>query len=168
MTCKIAWGLVPIFVLALVLIIIREKKVICECSFMETKQLMFAYLGTSEEDMLDKKNPVYTTQQAPVADLIGYGVRLSSNEDMIPKKVSIVCTREYNIGASGGQTICFEISPVDETHTQITVAYTEQWVGMWPPFVFWSPGIIMRQRLADSIDCFIRARVQPARETPKF
>ena len=61
--------------------------------------------------------------------------------DYVPDKhLSFTANHIYNIGANGGQYIRFDLTAKRPDLTEITVNYTDRWVGMWPPFVFLNPG----------------------------
>jgi len=56
------------------------------------------------------------------------------------KQLSFTANHIYNIGANGGEYILFELTAKSQNQTEITVNYTDRWVGIWPPFVFLNPG----------------------------
>ncbi len=61
--------------------------------------------------------------------------------DHIPDKhLSFTANHIYNIGANGGEYIRFDLTAKQPDLTEITVNYTDRWVGMWPPFIFLNPG----------------------------
>lgn len=61
--------------------------------------------------------------------------------DHIPDKhLAFTANHIYNIGANGGEYIRFDLTAKQPDVTEITVNYTDWWVGMWPPFVFLNPG----------------------------
>jgi hypothetical protein len=35
--------------------------------------------------------------------------------------------------------------------TRVKVNYTDRWVGIWPPFVFYNPGILRERRISGMI-----------------
>jgi len=61
--------------------------------------------------------------------------------DHIPDNhLSFTANHIYNIGANGGEYIRFDLTAKQPELTEITVNYTDRWVGMFPPFVFLNPG----------------------------
>lgn len=61
--------------------------------------------------------------------------------DYVPdQRLSFTAKHIYNIGASGGEYIRFDLTARPDNETLITVNYTDRWVGMWPPFIFLNPG----------------------------
>ena len=56
--------------------------------------------------------------------------------DYVPgQRLSFTASHEYNIGASGSESIRFELTAQKPDATKITVDYTNRWKGIWPPFV---------------------------------
>ena len=146
-----------VFMFALILVINHKNAIIFRGSFAETKQILFTYLGANENDFSTRKT-AYVSPDAPAANLIGYGGDISMEIEPESERLSIVIKREYNIGASGNLIVYFEIMPVDETQKKIIVDYEDSWVGIWPPFIWWSPGIIMKHRIIKSLEHFIHER----------
>ncbi len=95
---------------------------------------------------------------SPITKYIGHGHHISTHEEASPQKLVITIETEYNIGASGSETIRFDVTPVDDTHTRITVNYKDSWYGIWPPFIFWNPGVIVKYRMINSLNNFMRER----------
>lgn len=61
--------------------------------------------------------------------------------DHVPNRhLSFTANHIYNIGAHGGEYIRFDLTAKQSDMTEITVNYTDRWVGMWPPFLFLNPG----------------------------
>jgi len=67
------------------------------------------------------------------------------------ESLSLTLSHRYNIGASGGEYIQFELARITDSETRITVNYTDRWWGMWPPFVFWNPGPFREKRIHAAI-----------------
>jgi len=68
-----------------------------------------------------------------------YRVRIDEYE--AGEHLSFTCYHRYNIGANGGEYIRFELLKRTSEKTMITVDYSDRWLGMFPPFVFWNPGL---------------------------
>ena len=56
------------------------------------------------------------------------------------KRLSFTLYHRYDIGANGAEYIRFDIIAKQSDITEVTVNYTDRWVGMWPPFAFLNPG----------------------------
>ena len=156
--CILVCSILFVFVVALFFIASHKNTVVYKGSLDETQQMVFAYLGVNASDFSVRRTTPASSTNSPLYELLNYIFHVSVEENWFSEKHSIVAKHEYNIGASGGMTIRFGIVPIDEKQTRVTVSYKNSWVGIWPPFVWWSPGIIARHRIADSLDHFIRER----------
>jgi len=65
--------------------------------------------------------------------------------------LSLTCRHLYNIGADGGQSIRFDLQRQTANKTRITVDYSDRWSGIWPPFVFSSPGLSQEPAIHSAI-----------------
>ena len=61
--------------------------------------------------------------------------------------LSFTCHHLYDIGAVGGEYIRFDLRTKSPQKTRITVDYCDRWYGMWPPFIFWNPGLIRESKI---------------------
>jgi len=151
----IIMSVVIIFVVVFMSAVNRKSTLVYEGSLAETKQMLFAYLDVKENS---KYSPASGTN-SPLYELVGYILHVSDEKSILGKR-SIVAQHEYNIGASGGVMVRFDLVPVDNNNTRVAVSYKDAWVGIWPPFVFWNPGIIVKHRIKDSLNNFIREQNQ--------
>jgi hypothetical protein len=72
--------------------------------------------------------------------------------DHVPDKhLSFTAHHLYNIGASGGQYIRFDLTATQANVTEVTVNYVDRWVGMFPPFVFLNPGPFREKKIHEQI-----------------
>ena len=92
-----------------------------------------------------------------------YGVDV---HDDWPNELSFTCHHYYDIGAVGGEYIRFDLEKRDPERTRITVDYSDRWYGIWPPFVFWNPGIF-RETTIHKLIWANRPANQPAHATGK-
>ena len=67
------------------------------------------------------------------------------------ESLSFTCHHLYDIGAVGGEYILFELRKRDEDTTRIKVDYCDRWWGVWPPFVFWNPGLARERNIHNEI-----------------
>ncbi len=68
--------------------------------------------------------------------------------DHVPdRQLSFTANHIYNIGANGGEYIRFDLTAKQSNLTEITVNYTDRWVGMFPPFLFLNPGPFREKRI---------------------
>ena len=141
---------------ALVAILSQQNVVVYQGSLDETKGMIHLYLDTASSFAIYKSHA--SSENSPLYELVDYILHVSEEEALFSKKMSIVAKHDYNIGASGGITIRFELMPIDDKHTRVTVRFKDSWTGMWPPFVCWNPGPIKRYRIANSLNRFIRAQ----------
>jgi len=124
----------------------------------ETKQALFEYFDIHEKILNPKINAIATTEKSPLYGVTDYILHVSMDENTSPEKFTITLTHDYNIGATGGMTIRFVLTPVDETRTRLTVYFEDSWTGIWPPFVFWNPGMTIKQRIINSFGKFFHER----------
>jgi hypothetical protein len=118
--------------------------------------MMLMYLKLDENDFSNKHDFMTAlSTNSPLFQLTENVFLISMYENITHLKTSIILKREYNIGASGSEVIRFNIAPIDNNRTQVTINYTDSWIGMWPPFVWWNPGLIMECRIKRSLGSFI-------------
>ena len=71
--------------------------------------------------------------------------------DMPGERLQLTLQHRYNIGATGAEYIRFELKALGPDRTQVRVNYTDRWLGIWPPFVFYNPGMIRERRISRAI-----------------
>ena len=78
-----------------------------------------------------------------------YRVRIARH---IPGEyLSMTVSHQYNIGASGQERVTFIINRKSKVETSVTVDYCNRWVGIFPPFVYYSSSFINESRIQDLI-----------------
>ncbi len=65
--------------------------------------------------------------------------------------LSMTVSHQYNIGATGQERVTFIISRKSKVKTSVTVDYCNRWVGIFPPFVYYSSSSINESRIQDLI-----------------
>ena len=148
-------SILSVFAVAFFLIASHKNTVVYKGSLDETQQMVFAYLGVNASDFSASKTTLASSTNSPLYKLVDYILHVSTEKRFFSESLSIVAEHKYNIGGTGGMMIRFEMMPVDDKRTRVTVRFKNSWVGIWPPFVWWSPGIIIRCRIANSLECFI-------------
>ena len=147
---------VLISVLVLILTLTRKTSIIYDGSLDETNRMILTYLKLDENNFSNRHD--YMTglsTNSPLFQLTERVFLISMNENGTHSKTSIILKHEYNIGASGSEVICFNIMPINDNRTRVTIDYNDSWIGMWPPFVWWNPGAIITYRIKHSLNSFI-------------
>ena len=155
---KLIWLTVLVSVIALILTFALNGKasIIYDGSLDETNRMILTYLDLDESNFTNKHNEVVSSTNSPLFGLTETVYHVSIHKHLAFRKTSILLKHEYNIGASGSESIYFNIVPTDDNHTQMTIDYNDSWVGIWPPFVWWNPGVIMEHRIKSSLNSFIK------------
>jgi len=106
------------------------------------ENILFSRLSLDKNKLTAGKLSV----QAKVDDNLGkymsmkiYSAKLNRYEPN--ERLDFMCQHRYNIGAIGGEYIRFSLTKRSPKKTKITVDYCDRWRGIWPPFVFWNPGL---------------------------
>jgi len=143
-----------------ILLLVCAAPLLCGCATTREYSIPFATAEASLYDTLhlDKTQVLNNTVMAQ-AKAEGELERSMSMKlyaiDMhkhIPgKHLSFTLNHIYNIGANGGEYIRFDIVAKRSDITEVTVNYTDRWVGMWPPFVFLNPGPFREKRIHKAI-----------------
>ena len=123
-----------------------------ELSYPETERMLLDALGLDAERLFN--NP--KAMQAKVGPELNkymkmrlYRVRIARH---IPGEyLSMSVSHQYNIGANGQERVTFVIRRKSKVKTSVTVDYCDRWVGIFPPFVYYSSGSINESRIQDLI-----------------
>ncbi len=67
------------------------------------------------------------------------------------ERLKLTLHHRYNIGAAGAESIRFDLQARGPNATRVKVNYTDRWSGIWPPFVFYNPGMIRERRISKQI-----------------
>ena len=144
-------------VVAVILFFNRQKSMVYESPFAETKQAVFAYLDIIENHYSTETcDTILLTTNAPITQLIGFGFHTAVVDT--PKKLSIAGRAEYNILAYGSSTIRFKVKPVSKDRTRVTVNYGVQCWTFLPPFVYWELGVTKERRILEDLHRLIKER----------
>jgi hypothetical protein len=109
--------------------------------FSMAETIFYDTLHLDKEQVLS--NPVMAQAKAEGDLRKSMSMRLFAIDlhDYTPNQhLSLTSRHLYNIGATGGEYIRFSLTAVTEEQTKIMVNYTDRWIGIWPPFVFYNPG----------------------------
>ncbi len=71
--------------------------------------------------------------------------------DVPGERLRLTLQHRYNIGATGAEYIRFDLQARGPDTTRVKVNYTDRWVGIWPPFIFYNPGMIRERRISKLI-----------------
>ena len=123
-----------------------------ELSYPETERMLLDALGLDAERLFN--NP--KAMQAKVGPELNkymkmrlYRVRIARH---IPDEyLSMSVSHQYNIGANGQERVTFVIRRKSKVKTSVTVDYCNHWVGIFPPFVYYSSGSINESRIQNLI-----------------
>jgi len=146
---KMKTKLILLFLAAAVLLAVVLAPLLSGCATTRQYPMSFAKAEAALLDMLhldkDKvlNNTVMAQAKAEGELEKSMSMKLFAIDlhDHIPDNhLSFTANHIYNIGANGGEYIRFDLTAKQPDLTEITVNYTDRWVGMWPPFVFFNPG----------------------------
>lgn len=107
----------------------------------KAESMLLLRLSLDKEVFIHKRQPVQAKADEVLARSMWmkvYAVRLNwyrPSEGLI-----FSCYHRYDIGATGSESIRFDLEKISAEKTRITVDYCDRWRGMWPPFLFYNPG----------------------------
>lgn len=154
--------------LTTVLLIVLVAPFLAGCSttrqysmpFAEAEVALFRALHLDKAQVMNNTIMAQAKAEGELEKSMSMKLFAISLHDHVPgKHLSFTASHIYNIGANGGEYIRFDLTAKQPELTEITVNYTDRWVGMWPPFVFLNPGtkreknihmIIWQENLATS------------------
>ncbi len=109
--------------------------------FSQAEAFLLYRLGLDEND-LARPLAVQAKVDSVLAEYMSMKLyRVHIDEYKAGEHLSFTCSHRYNIGASGQECIHFDLLKRTSAKTRVTVDYCDRWAGMFPPFVFWNPGL---------------------------
>ena len=120
--------------------------------YLETENILLSRLHLNLNELVNRPLSV----QAKADDVLAKSMRMKLYAVTLDKyepnnQLSFTCYHRYNIGAVGEEYIHFDIIKLTPTKTSITVNYSDRWKGVFPPFVFWNPGLARERHIHSEV-----------------
>ena len=121
-----------------------------DISYADAENLLLSSLHISLTELIDR--PLQAKAGDALADSMSMTLYSATLDRYEPNNLlSFTCCHRYNIGATGGEYIHFDIKRVTPAKTKILVNYSDRWRGMFPPFLFWNPGFARERHIHDQV-----------------
>jgi hypothetical protein len=110
--------------------------------YSQAEQLLFAYLHLDKNRILYKRGNVQAQAEGELAIAMSKKLYRVTIQSYVPdSSLSLTCFYRYDLGASGGQYVHFEINKIDDEKTRVTVDFSERYINMIFPDIYWNPGL---------------------------
>lgn len=117
-------------------------------SFAHTEAALFETLHLDKTQVLNNTKMVQAKAGGDLAKSMSMQFFAIDLHGHVPgKHLSFTAYHIYNIGAIGGEYIRFDLMAKEPKLTEVTVNYTDRWVGILPPFVFLNPGFFREKNI---------------------
>ncbi|MFB6355802.1 MAG: hypothetical protein ABEJ65_04735 [bacterium] len=112
------------------------------------QKALFENLHLKQSRMTGDTEPGQARVEGALKNSMSMGIYGVDQHRHVPgERMSFTVRHGYNIGATGSESIYFELLGTSPGTTRITVDYSDRWYGIFPPFVFYNPGLLRESRI---------------------
>lgn len=116
--------------------------------FEEAESQLFEALSLVKEQVLNDTRSSQAKAGGKLAKPMSMKLYAIELHSYIPNEhLSFTASHGYNIGASGSESILFDLRANDSDETKVSVNYTDQWIGIFPPFAFANHGPLRERKI---------------------